>query len=174
MRSERRIIIIAGPNGAGKTTFAREFLPREADCPAFINADLIAAGLSPFRPATAAVRAGRLLLAEIAGKVARRESFAFESTLAGRGYARSIPRWRAAGYHVKIIYLSLPSAELAIARVSARVAQGGHDVPEVAIRRRFRSGLDNFRRIYQPLADAWVLYDNSGPMPVLLEWGEAK
>ena len=84
MTRERKIIIIAGPNGAGETTFARQFLPREADCPTFINADLIAAGLSPFRPQAAAIRAGRLLLAEISGYVARGESFAFESTLAGR------------------------------------------------------------------------------------------
>ncbi len=174
MRRERKIIIIAGPNGAGKTTFARQFLPQEADCPAFINADLIAAGLSPFRPEAAALRAGRLLLEEIASRVARRESFAFESTLAGRSYARSIPRWKAAGYHVKIIFLSLPSADLAVARVAARVAQGGHDVPEHAIRRRFRAGLENFQRIYRPLADAWVVYDNSGAEPVLLEWGEAE
>jgi predicted ABC-type ATPase len=174
MTRERKIIIVAGPNGAGKTTFARQFLPREADCPVFINADLIAAGLSPFRPEAAELRAGRILLAEISNKVTRRESFAFESTLAGRGYARSIPRWRAAGYHVKIVFLSLPDAELAIARVTARVAQGGHDVPEDAIRRRFKTGLDNFRRIYRPLADAWVLYDNSGAQPVLLEWGETE
>lgn len=174
MTRERKIIVIAGPNGAGKTTFARQFLPREADCPTFINADLIAAGLSPFRPQAAELRAGRILLAEIASRVTRRESFAFESTLAGRGYARSIPRWQAAGYHVKIVFLSLPEAELAIARVAARVAQGGHNVPEAAIRRRFKAGLDNFRRIYQPLANAWVLYDNSGSQPALLEWGEAE
>ena len=80
MTRERRIIIIAGPNGAGKTTFARQFLPQEADCPTFINADLIAAGLSPFRPEAAAVRAGRLLLSEISNKVVQGESFAFEST----------------------------------------------------------------------------------------------
>ena len=113
MKQEHRIIIVAGPYGAGKTTFAREFLPREADCPAFINADLIAAGLSPFRPEAATVRAGRLLLAEIAAMVARRDSFAFETTLAGRGYARNIPRWRAIGYHVKIIFLSLSAVEIA-------------------------------------------------------------
>lgn len=174
MSRERKIIIIAGPNGAGKTTFARQFLPQEADCPTFINADLIAAGLSPFRPEAAAVRAGRILLAEISSKVTQGESFAFESTLAGRGYARSIPRWRAAGYSVKIVFLSLPTAELAIARVAARVAQGGHDVPEDAIRRRFKAGLDNFRRIYQPHVDGWVLYDNSGALPVLLDGVENK
>jgi predicted ABC-type ATPase len=171
MSRERKIIIIAGPNGAGKTTFARQFLPHEADCPVFINADLIAAGLSPFRPEAAAVRAGRLLLTEIASKVAQGESFAFESTLAGRGYARSIPLWRNAGYNVKIVFLSLPSVELAIARVAARVGQGGHDVAEIDIRRRFKAGLENFRRVYQPLVDGWVLYDNSGAQPVMLEWG---
>lgn len=174
MTAKRKIIIIAGPNGAGKTTFARQFLPQEADCPTFINADLIAAGLSPFRPQAAALRAGRLLLTEIAAHVARHESFAFETTLSGRGYARSIPRWQAEGYHVKITFLRLPSADLAVARVAARVAQGGHDVPEEAIRRRFKAGLDNFQRIYRPLVDAWVVYDNSGTEPNLLEWGEVK
>ena len=172
MKRECRIIIVAGPNGAGKTTFAREFLPHEANCPVFINADLIAAGLSPFRPEAAAVHAGRLLLAEIDSKVAQQESFAFESTLSGRGYTRSIPHWREKGYHVKIIFLSLPAVEIAIARVAARVAQGGHDVPETVIRRRFRSGVANFHRLYRPLVDAWALYDNSGAAPMLLEWGE--
>jgi predicted ABC-type ATPase len=174
MTRERKIIIIAGPNGAGKTTFARQFLPNEADCPVFINADLIAAGLSPFRPEAAAIRAGRLLLTEISSKVAQCESFAFESTLAGRGYARSIPRWREAGYNVKIMFLSLPNVELAISRVAARVAQGGHHVPEGDIRRRFRAGLENFRSVYQPLVDAWQVYDNSGPQPVLLDGAEHK
>jgi predicted ABC-type ATPase len=172
MSAQPRIIIIAGPNGAGKTTFAREFLPREADCPAFVNADLIAAGLSPFRPEVAAVRAGRLMLREIAVKAAGGESFAFETTLSGHAYARKIPQWRTAGYWVEIFFLSLPSVELAIDRVRARVAQGGHDVPEPVIRRRFGSGLANFTRVYQPLVDGWKLYDNAGVRPVLLEWGE--
>ena len=101
-------------------------------------------------------------------------SFAFESTLSGRGYARSIPRWQSAGYHVKIIFLSLPNPEIAIARVAARVAQDGHNVPESAIRRRFNSGLNNFHRIYRDLSDAWALYDNSGPAPVLLEWSDSR
>lgn len=96
----KRIVIIAGPNGAGKTTFAREYLPREAGCPDFINVDLIAAGLSPFAPARAALQAGRVMLQEIRRRVRAGESFAFETTLAGRQYARWIPRWQAAGYHV--------------------------------------------------------------------------
>lgn len=93
----KRIVIIAGPNGAGKTTFARDFLPQEADCPDFINADLIAASLSPFRPETMALRAGRLMLEEISDRVRRDESFAFETTLSGLAYAQAIPRWRKAG-----------------------------------------------------------------------------
>lgn len=171
MTSERKIVIIAGPNGAGKTTFAREFLPNEAGCPIFVNADLIAAGLSPFDPDAAALRAGRVMLQEIDNHVRRRESFAFETTLSGRAYARLIPGWRHDGYHVKLIFLQLPDVELALARVAARVAQGGHDVVEATVRRRFAKGLGNFHGLYKSLVDAWVLYDNSGPTPRILEVG---
>jgi predicted ABC-type ATPase len=172
MTGSKKIVIIAGPNGAGKTTFAREFLPREADCPDFINVDLIAAGLSPFDPNQAALRAGRLMLEEIKRRVCTGRSFAFETTLSGRNYARLIPRWRMAGYHVKLIFLSLPAVDLALARVSSRVAQGGHDVPEEVVRRRFDAGLRNFENIYCELADTWVLYDNSGPTPKLIASGD--
>lgn len=109
-----KIIIIAGPNGAGKTTFAREFLPREAGCPVFVNADLIAAGLSPFAPERAAVQAGRLTLDAIAQHVARLESFAFETTLSGRAYARQIPQWQDLGYRVELFFLGLPTADRAV------------------------------------------------------------
>jgi predicted ABC-type ATPase len=167
-----KIVIIAGPNGAGKTTFAKEFLPNEANCPEFINADLIAAGLSPFKPEAAAARAGRLMLAEMDERVRRRRSFAFETTLSGHAYVRRISSWLLLGYHVKLIFLSLPSVDMAVARVAARVAQGGHNVPEVVIRRRFKSGLRNFALVYKGLVDAWALYDNSGSIPKLLDWGE--
>ena len=170
--SAPRILIIAGPNGAGKTTFAREFLPNEAGCPIFVNADLIAAGLAPFAPETAAVQAGRLMLQEIARHFAARESFAFETTLAGRGYLHHIRTWRATGYRVKLIYLQLDSPEEAIARVAQRVRQGGHDVPQAIIRRRFAAGRENFDRLYAPMVDAWALYDNAGAVPVLLDWSE--
>lgn len=165
-----RIIVIAGPNGAGKTTFAREFLPREAECPVFVNADLIAAGLSPFAPERAAIQAGRLMLQAIAGHVARRESFAFETTVSGRGYARLILHWRKAGYRVDLFFLALPSVELAVQRVAERVRQGGHDIPEATIRRRFDAGRRLFESVYQPLVDHWALYDNSGDEPVLMDW----
>ncbi len=143
-----RIIIVAGPNGAGKTTFAREFLPREAGCPVFLNADLIAAGLSPFDPDRAAIQAGRLMLQAIGDQLQRLESFSFETTLSGRGYARQIPQWQRKGYRVDILFLSLPSADLAVHRVASRVMQGGHDIPEATIRRRFAAGVRLFRTLY--------------------------
>ena len=169
MTSSRRILIVAGANGAGKTAFATEFLPNEADCPIFINADLIAAGLSPFRPDLTALRAGRLMLSMIRDYVRRGESFAFETTLSGRSYARLIPHWREQGYNVELFFLRLSRPEIAIARVKQRVAEGGHDVPEPVIRRRFHAGLRNFEHIYKGLVDEWVVYDNSGNQPVLVE-----
>ena len=167
-----KIVIIAGPNGAGKTTFAREYLPREADCVDFINADLIAAGLSPFQPEIAAFRAGRLMLEEIAKRVAQHKSFAYETTLSGRAYARDILAWQGLGYHVKLIFLSLPQVEMALARVASRVAQGGHHVAEDVIRRRFVAGFKNFEKVYRPLVNDWIHYDNSGITPKLIDWGE--
>ena len=171
MISSRRILIVAGANGAGKTAFATEFLPNEADCPIFINADLIAAGLSPFRPDLTALRAGRLMLSMIRDYVRRGESFAFETTLSGRSYARLIPHWQEQGYSVELFFLRLSRPEIAIARVKQRVAEGGHDVPEPVIRRRFHAGLRNFERIYKGLVDKWAAYDNSGDEPVLMEEG---
>ena len=167
-----KIIIIAGPNGAGKTTFAREFLPQEAGCPIFINADLIAAGLSPFAPERAAIQAGRLTLQAIAQHIARRESFAFETTLSGKAYARQIPQWRQLGYRVELFFLSLPSAEAATQRVAERVRQGGHDIPEATIRRRFEAGKRLFSEVYYPLVDQWALYDNAGDEPLLMDWSD--
>jgi predicted ABC-type ATPase len=168
----KKIIIIAGPNGAGKTTFARSFLPEEAQCPRFINADLIAAGLSPFAPDVAALKAGRLMLTEIADCVRKGESFAFETTLSGLSYLAHIKQWRAKSYHVSLFFLSLPDAETAIARVAERVRQGGHDVPQPVIRRRFAAGLRNFEGAYKSVVDTWAKYNNVGERPELLEWGE--
>ncbi len=170
MSTEKKIVIIAGPNGAGKTTFAREFLPFEAGCPVFINADLIAAGLSPFQPDAAAFRAGRVMLQEIATHVAAGRNFAFE-TMSGLTYAAMIPTWRSAGYKVKLLFLSLASEEEAMARVAMRVRQGGHNIPPEVIRRRFVSGLENFQDVYRSRVDFWQWFDNSGPMPLLREEG---
>jgi predicted ABC-type ATPase len=168
----KKVIIIAGPNGAGKTTFAWAFLPAEAECPHFINADLIAAGLSPFAPELAVVKAGRLMLHEMGERAVKGESFALETTLSGFGYLRHIRLWRTQGYRVSLFFLSLPAVELAIARVAERVRQGGHDVPEPVIRRRLTAGLRNFGRHYRGQVDDWALYDNAGALPVLIEWGE--
>lgn len=171
VKKDKHIVIIAGPNGAGKTTFAREFLPEELHCLRFINADLIAAGLSPFAPQLAAFRAGRLMLEAIDDAVAKGESFAFETTLSGRHYAQDIECWQAKGYWVSLIFLSLESVEIAIARVAERVRQGGHDIPEAVIRRRFQTGYHHFQALYKPLVNSWVHVDNSGDTPVLKSAG---
>jgi predicted ABC-type ATPase len=168
----KKLIILAGPNGTGKTTFARSFLPAEADLPRFINADLIAAGLAPFAPETAAIRAGRLMLEEIALCVLDGENFAVETTLSGASYRRLIRQWRAEGYQVSLYFLSLPNVETAIARVASRVRQGGHNIPEEVIRRRFAAGLANFNSRYKHMVDDWAIYDNGGEEPLLLDWGE--
>ena len=171
MSLSERIFVIAGPNGAGKTTFATEYLPNEADCPVFVNADLIGAGLSPFRPHLAAVRAARLMSQQIDEHLRKGCSFAFETTLSGRGYAQRIPRWQALGYRVTLFFLRLPTPEMAIARVAQRVARGGHGVPTSTILRRFSRGWRNFENVYRDLADDWKLYDNSGSTPALLAEG---
>jgi len=168
---KKKIVILAGPNGAGKTTFAREFLPKEAACPRFINVDLIAEGLSPFDPEVAAFQAGRLMVQEMATLMRRRQNFAFETTLSGLRYARLIPQWRKKGYFVKLIFLRLPNPEMAIARVAARIAQGGHVVKEEVIRRRFLAGWRNFQQIYQPLVNAWIVYDNALKSPRYIDSG---
>lgn len=146
----------------------------EAGVPRFINADAIAAGLAAFAPETAALRAGRLMLEEIALCAARGESFAFETTLSGLTYLRHIAAWRAQGYQVSLMFLSLPNAETAIERVASRVRQGGHHVPQDVIRRRFAAGLKNFQLHYKGAVDDWVLYDNTDPEPVALEWGQTQ
>jgi predicted ABC-type ATPase len=167
----KRIVIIAGPNGAGKTTFAREFLPTDAALPNFVNADLIAAGLSPFAPDLAAFKAGWIMLETIADYAKRGESFSFETTLSGLTYAQMIPAWRLSGYVVELAFLSLPDVEMAIERVSNRVRQGGHNVPEEVIRRRFMHGLKNFERC-KLLVNSWQLYDNSSNPAILIEEGQ--
>ncbi|MDH4245975.1 MAG: zeta toxin family protein [Nitrospira sp.] len=164
-----RCIIIAGPNGSGKTTFAREFLLREVGVIHFVNADLIASGLSPLRPELAARQAGRLVLRELTRLANARKNFAFESTLSGRTYLRLLKKWKSAGYRIEIVFLSLPSVHLALQRIAGRVRQGGHDVPKSDVMRRFDRSWRNFHALYRPLADGWALYDNSGSAPQLLE-----
>jgi predicted ABC-type ATPase len=166
-----RCIVIAGPNGAGKTTFAGEFLPKDTDVVHFVNADLIAAGLSALRPEIAAVTAGRVFLAELDRLAAARTSFAFETTLSGITTAARLRKWRAAGYRIEIAYLRIESPQLALKRIEARVKQGGHNIAREDALRRFGRSWLNFERIYRSLADAWWVYDNSGVIPKLLEHG---
>lgn len=172
MRRQKKILIIAGPNGAGKTTFATEFLPREAECPNFINADLIASGINPFNPEAAAIASGKMMFEMMKHYVEEGESFSFETTLSGRKYARLIPEWQKKGYMVKLYFLKLPDQEFAIARVKQRVKEGGHNVPEDVVRRRFKTGWNHFETLYKNLVDEWALYDNAGEEPVLINEGD--
>ena len=144
---------------------------KEAHCSDFINVDLIAAGLSPFNPDRVAIQASRIMLSEIQRRVRKRESFAFETTLSGHGYARMIPEWRNEGYYVRLIFLGLPNPDVAVSRVATRVQQGGHNVSTAVVRRRFETGLRNFREIYMHLVDKWEWYDNSGNTPQLTSAG---
>lgn len=167
--NQPRCILIAGPNGAGKTTFAREFLPREAGVIHFVNVDLIAAGLSPLDPNLVTLAAGKLLLKELNRLARARTDFAFESTLSGLAYASRIKKWKAAGYRVEIFFIRLSSPALALRRIATRVRQGGHDVARADVLRRFDRGWRNFENVYKPLADAWVVYDNSSDAHRLIE-----
>jgi len=164
-----RCIVIAGPNGAGKTTFAREYLPHVARVMHFINADLIAGGLSPLKPELAAIAAARAVLREIDRLASERANFAFETTLSGLTYLRRMASWKQDGYRIEIVYLRLDSVGLALRRIAARVRQGGHDVPRRDVIRRFKRGWANFENRYRPMSESWAVYDNSGASPVLLE-----
>ncbi len=167
--TQRQILIIAGPNGAGKTTFAKTYLRVETQGMPFLNADEIASGLDLLDVRLSDAQAARLILAEIDGLVSSGSSFAFETTLSGRGYLRRIDQWQRAGYRVGLIFLSLSSPDEAVARVRRRVQQGGHHIPEAVIRRRFDSGLVNFREHYAERVDKWMLLDNTQKPPIIID-----
>jgi predicted ABC-type ATPase len=160
--------IIAGPNGAGKTTFALEYLPQVAQCSRFVNADLIAAGLSPLAPERELLAASRLFLSEIEACIAQREDFAFETTLAGRSYLKLIARLRAEGWRVELIYLALPSMEMSKLRVAERVAHGGHNIPLADIERRFARSLANLLQVFSHRVDACRCFMNCDAVPELI------
>lgn len=155
------IIVIAGPNGSGKSTTAPSLLKGALGVTEFVNADVIAEGLSAFQPEGAAFHAGRVMLERIHYLAKERMDFAFETTLASRTYAPWITELKQEGYIFHLVFLWLPSEEFAIARVAERVRLGGHNVPEEIIRRRYNKGISNFFRLYKPLADTWSFYDNS-------------
>ena len=163
-----RVVVIAGPNGAGKSTFAAEYLGREGEGPPFVNGDDIAADLNADDPGAVAVVAARIALGRMDALVADGADFAFESTLSGRAYAARLRRWQAKGYRVSVVYLRLATAEQAVERVARRVAEGGHDIPEAVVRRRFARSWRNFLELYRDVADEWQLYDNSGSESILV------
>ena len=170
--SSPQVVVIAGPNGAGKSTLAPFLLRDTLDLHDYVNADPIALGLSGFNPASVAFKAGRVMMNRLRDLARQRKSFAFETTLATRSYAAWIEELRNEGYNFQLIFLWLRSPELAVRRVQERVLSGGHDVPASVVLRRYARGLRNFWTIYQPLADVWSVYDNSGfPEPTSIASG---
>jgi predicted ABC-type ATPase len=160
--------VVAGPNGAGKSTFARLFLPEYADCREFVNADLIAAGLSPFNPESLAIQSGRLMLERIEALAEARVDFGFETTLAGKSWLPLLLRLRERGYRLHLFFLWVPGPELALNRIEERVRAGGHSVPEEVVRRRLTRGLRNFFQVYASTFDAWILFDSSQEAPAMV------
>jgi predicted ABC-type ATPase len=161
MNHHPQLYVIAGPNGAGKTTFARDFLPSYVKVVEFVNADLIAAGISPLRPEAGAIAAGRLVLQRVHALAKERKDFALETTLSGRSYLRLFRELRRQGYEIHVFFLCLRNVRLAEKRIADRVSKGGHHVPTAVVRRRFGKGLRNLFGAYQPVFDTIHLYDNS-------------
>ncbi len=166
------VYIIAGPNGAGKTTFAERFIPHYTDCTEFVNADMIARGLSPFAPDRVSLQAGRIMLERLRWLAEKGLDFAFETTLSGKTYARFLRRLRTQGYQTHLFYLWPSDADTTLARIANRVSQGGHDIPEPTVRRRFNRSIWNLFHIYMPVVDNWRIFDNSGDTPSTIAFKE--
>src|SRR4051794_34042485 len=156
MDGSPEVVVIAGPNGAGKSTCATTLVPEGA---VFLNADEIARDLPGYPSRSADFQAGRRLLARMDELAENRADFALETTLANRSFGPRLARLREAGYRVRLLFVWLPSADLAVRRVAARVRRGGHDIPELTIRRRYAAGLSNLFELYRPIADSWQVYD---------------
>ena len=166
----KRLYIISGCNGAGKTTASYTILPEMLGCNEFVNADEIAKGLSPFNPNEVAIKAGRLMLTRIDELLENGVDFAFETTLATRSYVNTVKKAQEKGYLVTVLYFWLNSPELAVERVRIRVKEGGHNIPEKTIRRRYDLGISNMFNLYIPVADYWMFIDNSKtPFEILAE-----
>ncbi len=165
------LYIISGCNGAGKTTASYTILPEILDCREYVNADAIAAGLSPFQPETVAFEAGRLMLDRIEYLIRQGVDFAIETTLSTKSYVQTINKCRDLGYEIVLIYFWLPSTDLAIERIKERVERGGHHIPDDVVRRRYKRGLENLHQLFIPLCDYWMVVDNSGNTPVQIAEG---
>jgi len=164
------LYIIAGCNGAGKTTASYTVLPEMLNCKEFVNADEIARGLSPFQPEKAAIDAGKIMLLRIQELIKLHEDFSFETTLSAKHFINVIKKAQDQNYFVTMVFFWLNSIELAIQRVKIRVSEGGHDIPEDTIRRRYKSGLTNLIKRYIPVCDYWMIVNNSeGPMILVAE-----
>ena len=164
----KHLYIVAGPNGSGKSTFIQRFLPHYADCIHFVNADLIAAGLSPFLPDIAAIKAGKIMLEQIEEHIKAGHDIAIETTLSGRSYVRLLKDLKKKGYRIDLFYLWLRKPDLALKRIAERVRAGGHDVPPEVVKRRFVRSVSNFFQLYRRLLDSWMLFDNSEDFPRLI------
>ncbi|MEA3346527.1 MAG: zeta toxin family protein [Candidatus Auribacterota bacterium] len=165
---EKNVYIIAGSNGSGKTTFAGKFLPDYVKCPNFVNADLIAQGLSPFSPRSAALKAGRLVLSQIHEFIKMQVDFGFETTLSGKTYVKLFKHLKMENYNLHLFFLWIPSTQLALARIKDRVSEGGHNVPAEDVKRRFNRSSLNFFKLYKPLLDSWMLFNNAEIKPALI------
>jgi predicted ABC-type ATPase len=170
MQAERKkdVVVIGGPNGAGKTTWAYRRLDPTVKIREFVNADEIARGISPLDPEASAIAAGRLMLDRLNELVSAGHSFAFETTCSGRGHVRLLKQCRTVGYQITLIFLWLPSADVALSRVARRISRGGHRIPDEVVVRRYSAGLRNMCHLYVPLADRALIYDNSDNSTVLI------
>ena len=168
----KKLYIIAGCNGAGKTTASYTILPDILDCKEFVNADEIARGLSPFQPDNAGIQAGKLMLNRIKKLIESDDNFAFETTLATKSYVNLVASAKQKGFQVTLLFFWLHSPELAVSRVKTRVKEGGHNIPEDVIRRRYKNGLKNFFKLYMPVTDNWMFIDNSGENYEIIAEGE--
>jgi predicted ABC-type ATPase len=163
-----KLHIIAGPNGAGKTTFSEDFLPAYTHSREFVNADIIAQRMSPGNPESSALRAGREMLHQINALAEQRVDFSMETTLSGRSYAPWLRQLKSRGYEIHLYFLWLPDVQMCLDRVSNRVKHGGHHIPEIVIRRRYKLGIENLFQLYRPLLESWLLFDNSRRSPYLI------
>jgi predicted ABC-type ATPase len=168
------VVIIAGPNGAGKSTVAPTLLPDGMRITRFVNADTIAQGLSAFAPEKAAFAAGRIMLREVEELARQREEFAFETTLSSRTLTGSLARCKSVGYAVHLLYLWVPSPDLSLKRIQGRVQLGGHPVPEIDVRRRYKRSVSNFINVYRELVDTWEVYNNAQEIPQLVAAGDVR
>lgn len=167
----KRLYVISGCNGAGKTTASFTILPDILDCDEFVNADEIAKGLSPFNPDSTNILAGRLMLNRMKSFLLKGQNFAFETTLSTKSYVKLLEQAKKSDYNITLLFFWLQHEDLAVKRVKIRVEEGGHDIPIDVIRRRYKSGLVNFFKLYKPIVDDWMFIDSSSTQYEIIAQG---